>query len=247
MGGRATLETGSGGNDYQYTQGGPETGGLTTSYIDVNNNNHWFINTFAKAATDNNWPWIQVKAGAVEPGIHGGLQGSTRSPLNKGGSYTPPIPGVGLAGDWPGAWTQTYSQIDTEAGMMGFSPQYFVQQVAGMSQVIGNLMVVDPLVIDFGWGRLKSGLACASAVLCNTTPVTGQLPDTQFTQPAIASALRSKLIFLYNNAMSFLENGQYAQAKATLQSMKVSISSVVKDPNQTALNILIDGQLAKFP
>jgi len=248
MGGRATYETGAGGNDYQYTTGGPETGGLTTSYIDVNNNNRWFINTFAKAATDNNWPWIQVKAGAVEPGIHGGLQGTTRSPLNKGGSYNPPIPGVGLAGDWPGAWTQTYSQIDTEAGAFGFAPEYFVQQVAGMSQVIGNLMVVDPLVIDFGWGRLKSGLACASTLLCNTTPVTGQLPDSQFNVPAaMAPAIRAKLIFLYNTAMTALENGQYTQAKSLLQNLQTSISSTIKDPNQTALNILISAQLAKFP
>ena len=134
MGGKATRESGPGGNTYEYVPGTPETGSLITSYIDVNNNNHWFIKTFAQAATDNNWPWIQVKAGPVEPGIHGGFQTATRSPLNKGGSYNPPIPGVGLAGDWPGAWTQTYSQIDTEAGPMGFSPEYFVQQVAGMNR-----------------------------------------------------------------------------------------------------------------
>ena len=247
MGGRATLETGADGNDYEYTPGGPRSGGLTTSYIDVNNNNKWFIDTFAKAATDNNWPWIQVKAGAVEPGIAGGFQTATRSPLNKGGSYNPPIPGVGLAGDWPGAWTQTYSQLDTEAGSPGFEPDYFVQQVAGMSQVIGNLMVVDPLVIDFGWGRLKSGLACADRILCTTNPITGVLPNSQFTNPALASAIRSKLIFEYNNAMTFLANGQYAQAKSQLQNLQTSITATIKDPNQTALNILISAQLAKFP
>jgi len=117
-----------------------------------------------------------------------------------------------------------------------------------MSQVIGNLMVVDPLVIDFGWGRLKSGLACASTLLCTTTPVTGQLPDSQFNVPAaLAPAIRSKLIFLYNAAMTALENGQYAQAKSLLQNMQTSIISTIKDPNQTALNILISAQLAKFP
>ena len=247
MGGRATRESGAGGNTYEYVPGTPETGSLITSYIDINNNNPWFIKTFAKAATDNNWPWIQVKAGPVEPGIHGGFQTAARSPLNKGGSYNPPIPGVGLAGDWPGAWTQTYSQIDTEAGPMGFSPEYFVQQVAGMSQVVGNLMVVDPLVIDFGWGRLKSGLACATSVICQTTPSTGQLPDSQFVQTAIAPALRNKLIFLFNTAMTFMENGQYAQAKSTLQNLQQSVTQTIKDPNQTALNLLISAQLAKFP
>jgi hypothetical protein len=48
------------------------------------------------------------------------MQTAARSPLNKGGDYDPPIPGVGLAGDWPGAWTQTYSQLGTTAGFMGF-------------------------------------------------------------------------------------------------------------------------------
>jgi hypothetical protein len=122
-----------------------------------------------------------------------------------------------------------------------------VQQVAGMSQVIGNLMVVDPLVIDFGWGRLKSGLACADRILCTTTPVTGILPNSQFTNLALASALRSKLIFLYNNAMTFLANGQYVQAKSQLQNLRAAIDANIKDPNQTALNVLIDAQLAKFP
>src|SRR6185295_5258588 len=68
MGGRATRESGPGGNTYEYVPAGPRSGGLITSYIDVNNNNPWFIKTFAKAATDNKWPWIQVKAGAREPG-----------------------------------------------------------------------------------------------------------------------------------------------------------------------------------
>jgi hypothetical protein len=138
MGGRATRERGTGGNTYEYVPAGPHSGGLITSYIVVNNNNPWFIKTFATAATDNKWPWIQVKAGAVEPGIHGGMQTATRSPLNKGGDYDPPIPGVGLAGDWPGAWTQTYSQLGTAAGFMGFDADYFARQVAGMSQVVGN-------------------------------------------------------------------------------------------------------------
>lgn len=247
MGGRATRESGPGGNTYEYVPGGPEDGGLTASYIDVANNNRWLIKTFAKAATDNNWPWIQVKAGPVEPGIHGGLQGSTRSPLNKGESYNPPIPGVGLAGDWPGAWTQTYSQMDTEAGPMGFDSDYFVAQVAGMTQVIGNLMVVDPVVIDFGWGRIKSGLACPSTVLCTTTPATGLLPDSQFVNAAFAPAYRSKLIYLYNEALDAVESGRYALARDLLNSLRNAIAATIKDPNQTALNALVAEQIAKLP
>ena len=246
MGGRATRESGPDGNTYEYVPGTPDTGSLITSYIDINNNNNWFIEQFAKAATQNNWPWVQVKAGAVEPGIHGGLQGSTRSPLNKGGSYNPPIPGVGLAGDWPGAWTQTYSQIDTEAGPMGFSPEYFAQQVAGMSQVIGNLMVVDPLVIDFGWGKLKSGLACPDIIACTTAPSTGYLPDSQFNDPQNAASVRTQLIAQYNAAMSQLQQGLYQQTQNKLQSLQQAISASINDPNQTALSLLISAQLAKF-
>src|SRR6059058_913022 len=76
--------------------------------------------------------------------------------MNKGRAYG--IPGIGLAGDWPGAWTQTYSQIDTEAGPNGFDKDYFVQQVAGLTQLAGEFMLVHPRVIDLGWGTLKSAL-----------------------------------------------------------------------------------------
>src|SRR5437660_9648909 len=76
--------------------------------------------------------------------------------MNKGRAYR--IPGIGLAGDWPGGWTQTYAQVDTEAGAHGFDKEYFVQQVAGLSQLAGELMLVKPVVIDLGWGALKSAI-----------------------------------------------------------------------------------------
>ena len=76
--------------------------------------------------------------------------------MNKGRGYK--IPGCGLAGDWPGAWTQTYAQVDTEAGPHGFDENYFVSQVAGLSQIAGEFMQVRPIVIDLGWGELKSAL-----------------------------------------------------------------------------------------
>ena len=34
-----------------------------------------------------------------------------------------------------------------------------MQQVAGLSQIAGEFMLVKPLVIDLGWGTLKSALA----------------------------------------------------------------------------------------
>jgi hypothetical protein len=49
------------------------------------------------------------------------------------------------------------TQMDTEAGADGFDENYFVQQVAGLSQLAGEFMRVKPLVIDLGWGTLKLG------------------------------------------------------------------------------------------
>ena len=68
------------------------------------------------------------------------------------------LPGIGLAGDWPGAWTQTWAQVDTEAGPHGFDENYFVAQVAGLSQIAGEFMQVRPIVIDLGWGELKTAV-----------------------------------------------------------------------------------------
>jgi hypothetical protein len=156
MGGRQTVETGSGGNTYSYSTAKPEDGGVITSLIDVNNNNIWMVEMIARAATDNHWPRVDVKSGRGVPGINGGFQGAVKSPMNKGRGYK--IPGCGLAGDWPGGWTQTYAQVDTEAGPHGFDENYFVAQVAGLSQIAGEFMHVRPLVIDLGWGELKTAV-----------------------------------------------------------------------------------------
>lgn len=157
MGGRQTIETGADGNRYAYSTARPEDGGVITSLMDVYNNNIWLVEAIARAATDNHWPRVDVKAGAVAPGVNGGFQGTVKSPMNKGRAYK--IPGLGLAGDWPGGWTQTYAQAETEAGPHGFDEHYFVQQVAGLSQIAGDLMSVKPIVIDLGWGTLKSAIA----------------------------------------------------------------------------------------
>jgi hypothetical protein len=113
MGGRQTVEAGPGGNQYTYSAERFEDDGVITILVDVHNNNVWLVETIARAATDNRWPRVDVNAGDVEPGVNRGFQGTVKSPMNKGRTYG--IPGIGLAGDWPGAWTQTFSQFDTEA------------------------------------------------------------------------------------------------------------------------------------
>jgi len=150
--------------------------------------------------------------------------------MNKGRGYK--IPGVGLAGDWPGGWTQTYAQVDTEAGPHGFDQNYFVQQVAGLSQIAGDMMLVKPLTIDLGWGNLKSSL-------------TG-VKDAAFAKPQEAAATRQALVSQYVAAFRHLEASNLDRAKSTLKSLAANVTAQVGGGEQAAINTLIDGQLAKL-
>jgi hypothetical protein len=230
MGGRQTIEIGPGGNQYVYSGERPEDGGVITSLMDVYNNNIWLVEAIARAATDSNWPRVDVKAGNVAPGVNGGFQGTVKSPMNKGRTYG--IPGIGLAGDWPGGWTQTYAQIDTEAGAHGFDKDYFVQQVAGLTQVTGELMLVEPLVIDLGWGKLKSALV--------------KLPDSGFAAPQEAAAARRALVDQYTSAFRHVEKGALDEAKSALKQLAADVSATVATERQGALKELVEAQRAKL-
>jgi hypothetical protein len=230
MGGRQTIETGPGGNQYAYSSEAPENGGVITSLMDVHNNNIWLVEAIARAASDNHWPRVDVKSGNTGPGVNGGFQGTVKSPMNKGRAYG--IPGLGLAGDWPGAWTQTFAQIDTEAGMRGFDQHYFVQQVAGLSQLAGELMLVKPVVIDLGWGKLKSALV--------------SLPDAAFVRAGEAGEQRRKLMDGYAAAFRRVEAGAGGDARAALKSLSGEISASLIGDRQGAVTALIDAQAAKL-
>jgi hypothetical protein len=230
MGGRQTIEVGPGGNQYVYSNELPENGGVITSLMDVYNNNLWLVEAIARAATDNHWPRVDVKAGNVGPGVNGGFQGTVKSPMNKGRAYR--IPGIGLAGDWPGGWTQTYAQVDTEAGARGFEQNYFVQQVAGLSQLAGEFMLVNPLVIDLGWGTLKSALV--------------NLPDSGFAAPHEATAHRQALMNQYVAAFRHVEAAALGEASSTLNDLAANISAWVVTDQRGTLNALVDSQRAKL-
>jgi hypothetical protein len=230
MGGRQTIETGPDGNQYVYSDELPENGGVITSLMDVYNNNIWLIEAIARAATDNHWPRVDVKTGDVEPGLNGGFQGRVKSPMNKGRAYQ--IPGIGLAGDWPGGWTQTYAQLDTEAGAHGFDKDYFVQQVAGLSQLAGELMRAKPLVIDLGWGTLKSALV--------------KLADSAFVAPQEAAKHRQTLVKQYVAAFRHVEAGALDQAKGTLKEFVADMSARLVADQQGALTALVESQRAKL-
>lgn len=248
MGGRNTREVGPGGNDYIYSPEGPNAGGLITSLIDVNNNNIWLINAIKKAAEDTNWPRVEALSGTVAPGLNGGYQKTVNSPTNKGRSYSPQIPGIGLAGDWPGAWTQEYSQLGTTAGFPGFDENYFITQVAGLSEITGLVMTQEnfKIVADLGWGQIAAGLTCTMASICSTPPQTGLLPDANFVDPAKASVERKQLVALYEQAFSDVESAKYSDAIQKLQKLDEDIKYEIRDPNQTALSILIGDQIAKL-
>ena len=150
--------------------------------------------------------------------------------MNKGRAYG--IPGVGLAGDWPGGWTQTYAQVDTEAGMHGFDKDYFVQQVAGLSQLAGEFMLVKPLVIDLGWGTLKSALV--------------KLPASGFVAPQEATAHRQALVNQYVATFRHVEAADLSEARSALNSLSANISAWVVNDQQGALRALVEGQSAKL-
>src|SRR6266700_6732805 len=229
MGGRQTVELGPDGNQYAYSTERPEDGGVITSLMDVHNNNLWLVEAIARAATDNHWPRVAVKAGSVGPGLNGGFQGTVKSPMNKGRAYG--IPGIGLAGDWPGAWTQTYSQVDTEAGPNGFDKDYFVQQVAGLTQLAGEFMLVHPRVIDLGWGTLKSALV--------------NLPDSGFVARP-AAAHRAALLKQYVAAFRQVETAVLDQARSTLHDLAEHIAVAITTGRRDALTALVDAQLSKL-
>jgi hypothetical protein len=230
MGGRQTIETGPGGNQYVYCGERPENGGVITSLMDVYNNSIWLVEAIARAATDNRWPRVDVKAG-VGPGQNGGFQGRVKSPMNKGRAYQ--IPGIGLAGDWPGGWTQTYAQLDTEAGAHGFEQDYFVQQVAGLSQLAGELMRVEPLVIDLGWGTLRSALADLAE-------------NSDFAVPRDAVVHRRTLIDQYVAAFRHVEAAALKEARSALDDLAANAAAWLVPERQRALAALLEGQLAKL-
>jgi hypothetical protein len=219
MGGRQTVETGPDGNQYAYSTERPEDGGVITSLMDVYNNNVWLVEAIARAAAANHWPRVDVRAGDVEPGVNGGFQGTVKSPMNKGRAYG--IPGIGLAGDWPGAWTQTYSQIDTEAGPNGFDRDYFVQQVAGLTQLAGEFMLVHPRVIGLGWGTLKSALT--------------NLRDSGFVAQQQAAAHRQKLVNQYIAAFRHVETAALDKARSTLSDVSANIAAWVVTEQRATL------------
>jgi hypothetical protein len=122
--------------------------------------------------------------------------------------------------------------VDTEAGAHGFDQNYFVQQVAGLSQITGDFMLVKPRVIDLGWGALKSAVV--------------NLQDSGFVTPHEAAARRQTLVDQYVSAFRQVEADALDEAKSTLKELAAHISAWVVPDQQRALGKLVDGQRAKL-
>ena len=255
MGGRATQETGTpdgfGADTYSYINAAPEDGGDIDALLTISNNNLWEINAVNQAGQDNNWVRLFGASGPVQPGMAGGYQKSVQSAELKGS------PGFGLAGDWPGNWTESYSQLTTEAScptpttcaqVPGWDADYFVATVGSMTELAGRMMAQTnyPIVADLGWGNIASGILCTTSSICATTPTTGQLPDTSFKNSASAPTQRAQLFSDYQTAFQFVAQGQYRQAINGLNTLQSDINNFIGGTIATKFSILIGSQITKL-
>jgi hypothetical protein len=221
MGELETIETGVGGNDYGLS------GRVEASFIGVYGNNPWSVKVAAKAVVDNNWPRVSIQSnGTNEPGVNGGYMASVKAPMMIGSTLEPRKPGIGLAGNWPGSQTQTFAQLGV------FDANLFHTQVAGMAQIIGELMLVEPIVIDLGWGSMHATI--------------NNLAETAFNDAAKAGGQKAALLNLYALMFEEVELGDLSTAKVKLQTMKTNVTAQIKTANATALLTLIDAQIAKL-
>src|SRR5262249_7655005 len=117
-------------------------------------------------------------------------------------------------------------------GMHGFDERYFVQQVAGLSQLTGELMSVRPLIIDLGWGKLRSALA--------------NLPNASFAASRDAAQTRKLLLDQYVAAFRHIERGAADAGKSALKELAATIASHVAADQQRAVASLVEGQRAKL-
>jgi hypothetical protein len=113
----------------------------------------------------------------------------------------------------------------------GFDKDYFVQQVAGLSQLAGEFMIVKPLVIDLGWGTLKSALL--------------GIQDSGFASGE-AAARRQTLVNQFVAAFRHVEAGTTEDATSALHGLAANISAWVAPDQQQALRASVDGLLAKL-
>ena len=93
-------------------------------------------------------------------------------------------------------------------------------------------MLVKPVVIDLGWGTLKSALV--------------KLADAGFIEPHEAKLQRQILLNQYVAAFRQVEAGALGEARTALSSLVNTISASVVSEQENALLPLVERQLAKL-
>jgi hypothetical protein len=94
--------------------------------------------------------------------------------------------------------------------------------------------LVRPLIIDLGWGKLRSALA--------------SLPDASFAASSDAAQMRKLMLDQYVAAFRHVERGASASdaAKSALRELAAGIASHVATEQQRAVASLVEGQRAKL-
>jgi hypothetical protein len=95
-----------------------------------------------------------------------------------------------------------------------------------------ELMLVKPIVIDLGWGNLKSAVV--------------NLPDSRLSNRQNAAKQRRTLVEQYVAAFRRVEVGAYEDAKDTLKNLAANVLAWVEFDEQAALSSLVDGQMSKL-
>jgi hypothetical protein len=93
-------------------------------------------------------------------------------------------------------------------------------------------MQVKPLVIDLGWGELKTALVA--------------LRDADFLAAGEAAAHRQRLVSQYVDAFRKVEAARHQEATSALKDLSARISNAVVTDKRAALTQRIDTQLAKL-
>ena len=96
----------------------------------------------------------------------------------------------------------------------------------------GELMLVKPIVIDLGWGELKSALI--------------YLPDSAFVRQDEALTLRQTLVDQYVAAFRKVEGAANGDSRGTLKELTSNISKWVVPDRQAELRTLVDTQISKL-
>jgi hypothetical protein len=107
-----------------------------------------------------------------------------------------------------------------------------VQQVAGLTQLAGEFMRVAPLVIDLGWGELKSALT--------------RVKDAGFTSPGDAAKARTALVAEYVEAFRRVEKDDRAGARGTLKDLQARLPTVLTPDAQRDVLVKVDALLGKL-